>query len=141
MPAPIKPSLFIDASAWAAIEYTKDANHDAAMTLLDSLQEPDRRYGHLHTSLHALLEAHGWLLHHASPAHADHLLQRIQRGVLLHETSREAFWAAAARRGKETTEEIELAVLLAAVLMDEIGITTVWSYDRAFEALGYERVG
>lgn len=141
MPGPVKPSLFIDASAWVALEYPKDASHQAAMAFLGNLRGPDRRFGHLHTSLHALLEAHGWLLHNVSSRHADHLLDRVERGVLLHEATSEDFWAAAARRRKEAAESVELADLLSAVLMDEVGINTAWSYDDDFEAMGYERVG
>lgn len=135
-----RPSLFIDASAWVALEYPKEAHHDAARAFLDRLKGPDRPYGHLHTGLIALVEAHGWLLHHAGPAHAGHLLSRVERGVVLHGVERETFWAAAARLGLAAAG-VELADALIAVLMDRVGIRHVWSYDDDFEALGYPRVG
>lgn len=134
-------SLFIDASAWVAVEYPKEQNHAAAWAFLSTLRTERRPFGHLHTSLHALLEAHGWLLHQASRAHADKLLARVQRGVALHGSDRESFWAAAARLAARGAPPVELADAMNAVVMDRIGIRTIWSYDRDYERLGYERVG
>lgn len=135
------PSLFIDASAWVAIEYPKERNHARARAFLAGLQRADRRFGHLHTSLHALLEAHGWLLHHASPAHANGLLTRVGRGVALHGSDREAFWCAVSRLAGRGAKDVELADAMNAVTMDGLGIRAIWSYDRDYERLGYERVG
>lgn len=136
-----RPSLFIDASAWVALEYPKERNHRAAWAFLDGLRDEPRPFGHLHTSLHALLEAHGWLLHHASRAHADRLLARVQRGIALHGSDREAFWAAAARLAAKGAPPVELADAMNAVAMDRLGIRAIWSYDRDYERLGYGRVG
>ncbi|HEV8361567.1 MAG TPA: hypothetical protein VGR28_14045 [Candidatus Thermoplasmatota archaeon] len=139
MTAP-RPSLFIDASAWVAVEYPKERNHDTARAFLEGLRET-QRFGYVHTSLHALLEAHGWLLHHASAAHASRLLDRVQRGVGLHGTDREILWAAAARLATRKAAAVELADAMNAVVMDRLGIRSIWSYDREYERMGYERVG
>lgn len=136
-----RPSLFVDASAWVAVEYAKERHHAAAWAFLRGLRREPRPFGHLHTSLHALLEAHGWLLHHATPAHAARLLARVQRGIVLHGSDREAFWAAAARLAAKGAPRAELADAMNAVAMDRAGIRTIWSYDRDYERLGYERVG
>jgi predicted nucleic acid-binding protein len=65
----------------------------------------------------------------------------VQRGVALHGSDREGFWAAGARLAAKGAPPVELADAMNAFTMDKLGIRAVWSYDRYYERLGYHRVG
>ncbi len=139
MTPPLRPSLFIDASAWVALCYPREGNHTTARAFHEGLKKS--YYDHIHTSVHTLSEAYGWLLHHVSGRHALELLKRIERGITVHSVDAQLMRDAQAILQPKGAPPIELADVMNTLIMNRIGIRQIWSYDSDYTTLGYLSVG
>jgi predicted nucleic acid-binding protein len=133
--------IFIDTSAWDAIEDSGDANHEAAMIFKDEIAN---RY-ELITSNYILDETYTLLLinigYERTVAFHRQLEMLIKAGVLrviqLSENIEEKAWSIFEKYNQDKCWSFTDCTSYAA--MKELAIDEVFSFDRHFEQMGIIR--
>jgi hypothetical protein len=133
--------IFIDTSAWDAIEDSNDSNHEIAMIFKDDLQDNSL----LITTDYVLNETYTLLLLNIGYEHTivfqQHIRNLVQAGILrvihvsstIYEEAWDVFTKFNVDKKWSFTDCVSYSV------MKQLDIETVFAFDHHFEQMGFNR--
>lgn len=129
--------LFIDTSAFYALEDASDSNHQDAQAVQERLR---KERPNLFTTNHVVDEAITLIGSKLSPSQAVRFARRLfsSRIVAIVRTDEEVEQAALGLYERLQDPRLSFTDCLSFSVMRGLGITTVFAYDRDFERAGFE---
>ncbi|MFO7991984.1 MAG: PIN domain-containing protein [Thermoplasmata archaeon] len=131
------PSIFIDTSAWIALNEKKDKHHEEARSFVDRNKKNELSFGSIHTSEMVLQETYTFLRYNYNYDAAVDIVERVlNSNVIIHPFSSLNFkvvW----NRLKREENKLSFVDWSTAVYMDEYDIGHIFSFDDDFKSLGY----
>ncbi len=131
------PSLFVDTSAWIALNEKKDSHHKAARIFVEKNKNGEFSFGSLHTSEMVLQETYTFLRYNYNYDAAIDIVDKIlDSDVIIHPFSSMNFkeiW----ERVKEKNTKLSFVDWSTISYMDDHGIKYVFTFDGDFDELGY----
>ena len=133
------PSIFVDTSAWVALNEKKDTYHKKAKSFLEKIKKGELSFGPIHTSDFVLQETYTYLLYNYNYRAAVDIINRIhQSNVIIHPFNSLQFdnvWV------KIESEERELSFVdwSTNMYMEKYNIRHIFSFDSDFSKLGFQR--
>ncbi len=130
------PPLFIDTSAWVALNEKKDSYHERAKKFVERNRKNELYFGATHTSEMVLQETYSFLLYNYNyDAGVDVVDRIVNSNVIIHPFSSlnfEEIW------GRISEEENELSFVdwSTAIYMDRYDIEHIFTFDGDFEKVG-----
>jgi predicted nucleic acid-binding protein len=135
----IYPSIFIDTSAWVALNEKKDTYHKKAKLFIEKIKDSELNFGPIHTSDFVLQETFTYLLYNYNYKAAIDIVNRIQQSnVIIHPFNSLQFnmvWM------KIEFEENDLSFVdwTTIIYMEKYNIKHIFSFDSDFSKFGFQR--
>lgn len=134
------PPLFIDTSAWVALNEKKDAHHEKARSFVEMNNKGELKFGPLHTSDLVLQETYTFLLYNYNYGAAMDIVGKIlESNVIVHPFASLNFleiWGNVHER-KTKLSFVDWSIV---THMKKYGINHIFTFDGDFSRLGYEKV-
>ncbi len=134
------PPLFIDTSAWIALNQKKDSHHERAKTFVETNKGGDVAYGPIHTSEMVLQETYTFLLYNYNHGAAKEIVEKILRSnVIIHPFNSQDFsgiWNRITER-KSMLSFVDWSIV---ALMERYSIGHIFTFDGDFTRLGFMKV-
>lgn len=135
--------LFIDTSAFVARLDKKDACHGAAIDVFGAIARGVYKYNRLYTSNYVLDESVTHILYRRK--RHDHALQMLDlitnsRYITMLWVTDDAQNRAISLFRKYTDKILSMTDCTSAVLMNDYGIDTIFTFDSDFRALGFKTI-
>lgn len=134
----IPPKIFIDADAYVAIANSQDANHKLAIIIAKILAKKNIA---IFTSNFAFGEAVTVVSQKVALETASRMGYDIPKGVTIIDVNSLQREKALERFSQQTSKNTRFTDMVNMVLMDELGITTVFSFDKHYRKNGYKLLG
>jgi len=134
----IPPKIFIDADAYVAIADNKDSNHKLAIIIAKILVKKNIT---TFTSNFAFGEAVTVVSQKVDLETASRMGYDIPKGVTIIDIDNLQREKALERFSKQTSKNTRFTDMVNMVLMDELGITTIFSFDKHYPQNGYKLLG
>ncbi|MEF8873597.1 MAG: PIN domain-containing protein [Candidatus Thermoplasmatota archaeon] len=132
------PSIFVDSSAWIALNEKKDAHHKDAKRFAESNRKGKLNFGPIHTSEMILQETYTFLRYNYNYDAAVDIVEKISESkVIIHPFNSlefEEIW----KRIKKEKNELSFVDWSTVRFMDDYDIKHVFTFDGDFEEMGYE---
>ena len=135
--------LFIDTSAFVARLDKKDACHDAAIEVFTAIARGIYKYNKLYTSNYVLDESVTHILYRRK--RHDHAIQMLD--LIVNSRYITMLWAtddvqnrAILLFRKYTDQILSMTDCTSAVLMNEYGMDTIFTFDGDFKAIGFKTI-
>lgn len=129
--------IFVDTSAWYALEVEDDTNHKHALGFLSTLR--DRRYGSLLTTDYVLDETVTllWLRH--GSASGLQFLDKIHRSksIRILWVDEVIFWETRDMMKARTDKRWSFTDFISFIVMQQMSIKDAFTFDKNFEQAGY----
>ena len=134
------PPLFIDTSAWVALNEKKDAHHEKARSFIEMNNKGELKFGPLHTSDLVLQETYTFFLYNYHyEAAVDVVGKILESNVIVHpfaSSNSHEIWDNTLER-KTKLSFVDWSIV---AYMKRYGIKHIFTFDGEFSKLGYERV-
>ncbi|MFP4000477.1 MAG: type II toxin-antitoxin system VapC family toxin [Thermoplasmata archaeon] len=131
------PSIFVDSSAWIALNEKKDTHHKDAKRFTESNRRGDLNFGPIHTSEMILQETYTFLRYNYNYAAAVDIVEKIlNSNVIIHPFNSlefEEIW----KRIKNGKNQLSFVDWSTVGYMDDYNIKHVFTFDGDFEEIGY----
>lgn len=132
------PSIFVDTSAWIALNEKKDAHHKDAKRFAESNRKEDLNFGPIHTSEMILQETYTFLRYNYNYDAAVDIVEKISDSkVIIHPFNSlefEEIW----KRIKNEKNQLSFVDWSTVRYMDDYDIQHVFTFDGDFEEMGYK---
>ncbi len=129
--------IFVDTSAWYALEVEDDVNHTQAVRFLKALREG--RYGSLLTTDYVLDEAVTllWLRRGSAPSLA--FLDKVNRSKNIHTAwiDSSIFWKTVGFMKERQDKRWSFTDFTSFLVMKQVNIINAFSFDNNFEEAGF----
>ncbi|MDP6155166.1 MAG: PIN domain-containing protein [Candidatus Thermoplasmatota archaeon] len=134
------PPIFIDTSAWVALNEKKDIHHKKARSFIEKNKNGELNFGPIHTSELVLQETYTFLLYNYNYRAAMDIMGRIlQSNVIIHPFNSLNFlniWENIEER-KTKLSFVDWSIV---TYMKKYGINYIFTFDSDFSKIGYEKV-
>ena len=136
----LHPSIFIDTSAWVALNERRDTYYEKAKLFVEKIKKGELIFGPIHTSDFILKETYTYLLYNYNYTVAVDIINKIYRSnVIIHPFNSLQFdevWK------KIKTEERKLSFVdwTTVMYMEKYNILHVFSFDSDFSKVGFQRL-
>ncbi len=136
-PAPFRPAVFVDTSAYVAVLKRDDEHHETAMAIT---RELTRQRGALFTTNFVIAETHAMLLRYLGSGPARTYLQSMDRSDATVVIRAEEADEAGARRILYRYEDKDFSLVdcISFAVMERLGISQAFTFDRHFAQYGFE---
>lgn len=131
------PSIFIDTSAWIALNEKKEKHYEEAKSFVDRNKKKEFSFGSIHTSEMILQETYTFLRYNYNYDAALDIVERVLKSnIIIHPFSSlnfEEVW----NRLKREENKLSFVDWSTVVRMEDYDIKHVFSFDGDFKKLGY----
>ncbi|MFW5904489.1 MAG: type II toxin-antitoxin system VapC family toxin [Candidatus Saliniplasma sp.] len=132
------PSLFIDTSAWVALNEKKDSHHQHAQSFIEKNRDDHFNFGQVHTSEMVLQETYTFLRYNYNYEAAVEIVGKIKdSNIIIHPFNSMDFkeiWG----RIVEKENELSFVDWSTSVYMDKYDIRYIFTFDYDFKKLGFK---
>lgn len=134
------PPLFIDTSAWIALNEKKDSHHKKARVFVKENKSGELNFGQIHTSEMILQETYTFLLYNYNYRAATEIVGGIlESNVIIHPLGSLTFqeiWKSVSER-KNGLSFVDWSTVW---YMEKYGIDHIFTFDGDFPRVGYIKV-
>ena len=133
------PSIFIDTSAWVALNEKKDAYHHEARSFIEKIKKGEFNFGLIHTSDLILQETYTYLLYNYNYIAAVDIVNRIlQSNIIIHPFNSLQFdeiW----KKIEHDKKKFSFVDWSTVMYMEKYNIKHIFTFDSAFLSVGFEK--
>ena len=131
------PTLFVDTSAWIALNEKKDSHHKAARNFVERNKNGEFDFGSLHTSDMILQETYTFLLYNYNHNAAVDIVESILDSEVIIHPFRSVDFKDIWTRVKKEKNKLSFVDWSTVSYMEDYGIRYVFTFDGDFDKLGY----
>ena len=133
------PSIFIDTSAWVALNQKKDTYHKEAKSFIEKIKKGELNFGLIHSSELILQETYTYLLYNYNCMAAVDIVNRIlQSNIIIHPLNSLKFnevW----KKIENDKRELSFVDWSTVIYMEKYNIKHIFTFDSDFLSVGFEK--
>ncbi|MFW5928636.1 MAG: type II toxin-antitoxin system VapC family toxin [Thermoplasmatota archaeon] len=131
------PSIFVDTSAWIALNEKRDSHHNSARSFVEKNKKNEYNFGSLHTSEMVLQKTYTFLRYNYNYDAAVEIVDRILDSNVIIHPFRSIDFKDIWKRVKNKENKLSFVDWTSVQYMDNYGIKHIFSFDGDFNKLGY----
>jgi len=133
------PSIFIDTSAWVALNEKNDSYHKDAKSFIEKIKKGELNFGLIHSSDLILHETYTYLLYNYNYMAAVDIVNKIlQSNIIIHPFNSLQFdevW----KKIEHDKSELSFVDRSTIMYMEKYDIKHIFTFDSDFLSVGFEK--